>query len=227
MIEQKTIDERLTQSVILLDRQYCLIEHLINAQHHVLQDFEHAIAKKEEALNHVLDVYNYAFGLIDHIERYRKIALSIPRLNQKELECRSFIESMGAIRDVRDQLQHINNDIENNYSGPLLGSVCWISEQKQFIAAFHDIGRQRSFPGLILDTNTGQYIHEFCFVYNEKYHDLQKAIEGVRAFNKYIKSKIQVQIDGKNYETKDHFAAICSEFKLTPVMSDDNQTEKV
>lgn len=225
MIDQKAIDDRLIQSVILLDRQYCLIEHLINTQHHVLQDFEHAIAKKEQALHHVLDVYNYAFGLIDHLERYRKIALSIPRLNHKEPECRSFIESMGAIRDVRDQLQHINNDIENDYTGPLLGSVCWTSEQKQFIAAFHDIGRQRSSPGLILDTRTGKYVHEFCFVYNEKYHDLQKAIEGVRAFNKYIKSKIQVQIDGKDYETKDHFSAICAEFKLTPVMNNGDQSE--
>jgi hypothetical protein len=208
------IDERLIQSVILLDRQFCLIERLIETHHLTLANFEEAIEKKEQNLNCVLDVYNYAFSLIDHLDRFRKIALIIPKLNQKTPEYRAFISSMGKIKDLRDQIQHINNDVENNNIGPLLGSVCWISEKRQFIASFNDIGRERTLFGPIYDTITGQYIHEFCFVYNEEYHDLQKAIKGVKLFIKYIKSIINVQVNSRDYETKDHFSALCTEFQF-------------
>lgn len=67
------IDSRLIQTVILLDRQYALLEHLIGTKNHVLKDFELAVEKGEQTLEHVLDVYNYVFALIDHLERYRKL----------------------------------------------------------------------------------------------------------------------------------------------------------
>jgi hypothetical protein len=208
------IDSRLIQSVILLDRQYALIEHLINAQGHVLKDFEYVVEKNEQALSHVLDVYNYVFALIDHLDRYRKIALSIPKLNQKSVEYRALINSMGELKDVRDQIQHINNDIENEYTGPLLGSIFWISGTKQFIAMFHDVGRKRSAPGAIFDTRTGKYVHNFCYVYNDKYHDLEKAIDGVKSFNIYLNSIIKIQIADKDYNIKDHFSAMWMEFRF-------------
>src|SRR5579884_1538626 len=124
--------QKFIQSVILLDRQYALTEHLIATQSQVLKNFERAAEKNEQALNHVLDVYNYVFALIDHLERYRKIALSIPILNQKCAECRALINSLGGLKDVRDQIQHINNEIENEYTGPLLGSIFWVSGIKFF-----------------------------------------------------------------------------------------------
>jgi hypothetical protein len=211
------IDSRLIQTVILLDRQYALLEHLIKTQSYVLKKFEQALEKNEQSLEHVLDVYNYVFSLIDHLERYRKIALSIPKLNQKDPEYRDLISSMGDLKDVRNQIQHINNDIENDYTGPLLGSIFWVNELKQFNAVFHDIGRQRTAPSAILDTATGKYIHDFCYVYNDKYYDLQKATDGARTFNLWINSKIKIQIDGKDYNIRKHFAAFAAEFKLSSI----------
>lgn len=126
---------------------------------------------------------------------------------------------MGELKDIRDQIQHINNDIENDYTGPLLGNIFWVVGTKQFNAVFHDIGRERSAPGAILDTATGKYLHEFCYVYNEKYYDLQKAIDGVKVFNLWINSKIKIQIDGKDYNIRNHFAAFGAEFKFTPIPS--------
>ncbi|MDD5586831.1 MAG: hypothetical protein PHY92_07755 [Alphaproteobacteria bacterium] len=207
-------DLQLAQSAVLLDRQYLLIERIVATQNHVLKNFELAIENKEQNLIHVLDVYNYVFALIDHLERYRKIALSFPKFNKRSLEYKSLMSSTGELRGVRNQLQHINNDIVNDYTGPLLGIVCWASDLKQFIAAFHDIGRQRSSPGLIFDTATGKYTQEFCYIYNEKYYDLKKAIMGVEVFNRYIKTKIKIQIGGKDYNASEHFAALCVGFKL-------------
>ncbi len=89
------IDKRLVQAVVLLNRQYLLTDHLIDTQRPLLQGFEHAIDEGQQTLNHVLDVYNYVFGLIDHLVRYQKIAMSLPRLNQTSAEHRALNLAMG------------------------------------------------------------------------------------------------------------------------------------
>ena len=210
------IDKRLAQAVVLLDRQYLLTDHLIKNRRCVLQDFENAVTEKRESLTHVLDVYNYVFGLIDHLVRYQKIAMVLPRLNQNDPEYRALNFAMGELKDVRNQLQHINNDIENENSGPLLGSICWASGQRQYMASFHDIGRKRSSPGLIFDRDKGIHIEGFSYVYNEKRHDLDKAIEGLHTFNTFINGIVHLEIDGKVYDPKDHFMAVCIGFQITP-----------
>lgn len=209
------IDKKLAQAVVLLDRQYLLTDHLIKNRHDVLHDFENAVNEGKEALSHVLDVYNYVFGLIDHLVRYQKIAMVLPRLNQRDPEYRAFNHAMGDLRDIRDQFQHINNDIENENSGPLLGAVCWASGQRQYMASFHDIGRNRSSPGLFFDRERGVHIGGFSYVYNEKRHDLDKAMEGLHTFNKFINATVHLEIDGKVYDTKDHFMAVCIGFQRT------------
>jgi len=122
---------------------------------------------------------------------------------------------MGTLKQIRNQLQHINNDIENDYTGPLLGAICWVSGLRQFIVSFHDIGRSRTSPGLVLDTRTGRYLHEFCYVYNDAYHDLGRAIEGMRTFNNFISSQVRIELNGKPYEPNEHFAALCIEFRTS------------
>ena len=162
----------------------------------------------------MLDVYHYIFALIDHLVRYQKIAFMLPRLNKKDPEYRALDDAMGHIKDIRNQLQHINNDIENDYTGPLLGAVWWVSGQRQFVAVFPDIGRPRSSPGIILDTCTGKYGQEFCYVYNGEYHDLSRAIAGVREFNEFMNARVRVKVDGRPYDPKEHFVALCIELRI-------------
>jgi len=211
------IDSFLIEAAVLLERQYLLTKHLIDSRGEALKEFEQAIAQQQQTINNVLDVYNYVFALIDHLIRYQKIAFSIPRLNKKIVEYRALDEAMGELKKIRNQFQHINNDIENKYIGPLLGSICWISNQKQFMALFHDLSRQRSAPGIILNTRTDQYSHNFCYVYNEKYYDIEKAILGMHTFNEYIRSLVEIKVDGKNYNAKEHFTALCIDLKSKKV----------
>ena len=79
---------------------------------------------------------------------------------------------------------------------------------------FRDLSRQRSAPGIILNTSTGQYSHNFCYVYNERYYDLEKAILGMHTFNEYIRSLVEIKVDGKNYNAKEHFTALCIDFQM-------------
>lgn len=208
------IDKTLFQAAVLLNRQYLLTARLIKTRSSVLQEFEHALTQKQENLNHVLDVYNYVLGLIDYIVRYQKIAMVLPRLSQTTPDYRALNNAMGDLKEIRNQIQHINNDIDNDNAGPLLGAVCWASGQRQYMASFHDIGRKRSSPGLTFDSQTGMHIQEFTYVYNEVHHDLGKAIEGMGTFDKFLNSVVPMEVDGKPYNPNDHFAALAFDFQV-------------
>jgi len=214
MAMKPDIDKKAAQAVVLLDRQYLITERLVKTRTRVLKKFEKDVKAGKQSITNVLDVYNYVFALIDNLVRYQKIAAAIPLLNKKEKESRAFETALGDLKDARDQLQHINNDIENDYTGPLLGAIYWASGFTQYAISFNDIGRKRSSSGLVFDTHELKYVHEFCYVYNEKYYDLGKAIKGMRTFNKYIDSWCRVEIDGKPYDPKEHFVAGAMEFKI-------------
>lgn len=206
------IDARLVQAVVLLDRQYRMLERVYEAGGQALASLEAAIDGKSTTINHVLDVYNYVLSLIDSLARYQKTAFSIPRLNQKDAEYRAFAAAMGDIKDARDQLQHLNNDIENDNSGPLLGGIAWTKGTRNYLVGLNDIGRSRSSPGIPFDAQERKYVSELCFTYGNVLYDLAKAMDGVRAFNAYIARKVRVEIDGKPYVADHHFVAICAAF---------------
>ena len=210
----KNTDPLLLQTTVLLNRQYLLADHLIAVQGTALKELENAIAQKRQTISHVLNVYNYVIALIDHLVRYHKIAVILPRLSRKNPEYRALNEAMGELKKIRNQLQHVNNDILNDFKGPLLGGICWVSNKKQFVVTFNDIGRQRFLPCLVFDSRKKEYVHEFCYVYNEKYYDLNKAINGMRKFNEYIESLVKIKINGKVYDEKEHFMALCIEVQI-------------
>ncbi len=84
------------------------------------------------------------------------------------------------------------------------------------MASFQDIGRERTSPGLAFNPYTGTHAQGFCYVYNEIYHDLGKAIEGMRAFDEYVNATVHVQIDGKPYDANKHFIAACFVIEISP-----------
>jgi hypothetical protein len=202
------IQQKLAQAVVVLDRQAGLIDRLVERQRTVLADVEKAIASKSTTIEHVLDVYNYAFALLDHITRYLKIARSVPCLNQSKPEFRALTSGVGKITEARDQIQHVNNDIENNNLGPLLGGVCWVTDKRQYLVNLHDIGRKRSSPGIVYDTQEDRYLTDLCYTYGNTYYDLSKAIAAIRAFNDYVHGTVQIELNGKPFDRRAHFGAI-------------------
>ena len=202
------IDARLAQAAVLLDRQFLLTQHLIKTSGRSLGNLKRALDEERQNIRHVLSVYNYVFSLIDHLVRYQKIAHSMPRLSQKSAEFRALNDSLKGLKEVRNQIQHINNDIENQFSGPLLGAIVWASGSQQCVVTFHDLGRKRSSPSIPFDSSKRSFTKEFCYVYDGDLYDLDKAIGGFREFNKYVQRTVKVQVDGKPYLAKDHFMAI-------------------
>ena len=209
------IDELLLQSTILLHRQALLTENLIKSGGQICIEFQHAVAENRQSVENVLNVLNYAFGLIDNLVRFQKIAGSIPRLNQKSPEYRLFSNGMGKLKDARNNHQHINNELINSFSGPLLGSVSWTDGSKCYTACLHDIGRERSMPGLIYDTIERKFTSEFCYIFGEKYHDLQKAIVSMRDYINYIERIVQIRLNKSPIIISDHYLVISVEFDLS------------
>lgn len=204
----------LAQAFVLVDRQYLLMERLVQTQGHVLADAEKVVSKKPPPLDEVLDVYNYALALIEHLVRYQKSARSLPQLNQKEKEFRAFLDAVGGLKDPRNQVQHLNRVIENEGSGPLLGAVCWASGDTQYLVCFNDLGRDRSVPGIVFDTHTGRYLNEFSYVCDGTHYDLRRAFEAVATFHAWLRARVRVEVGGKPYNPAEHFSAIAAVFKM-------------
>ena len=210
----KNIDELLVQTIVLLQRQQMLIDRHVTTQSVALGNFEKSISGTTQSVVEVLDVYNYVFGLIDHLVRYQKIASYIPKFNQKKEEYKAFEVALKGLKDIRNQFQHINNHIDNKFSGPLLGSISWFNCNASFTAALPDINRVKTMPGLIFDIQENKFIHDFCYIYNESYYDLGKAICGVRSFSKFIETWVSIEIDGKPYAAESNFMAYSVAIKL-------------
>jgi hypothetical protein len=204
------ISARLAQATVLLDRQYRLLERIYADAQETLERLRAAMDSASPGFDAVLDVYAQVLSLIDNFARYQKTALSIPGLSQKSPEHRAFAAAMGNIVDARNQLQHLNNDIENENTGPLLGGVAWVKDKRNYVVALNDIGRKRSVPGIPFDTKNLRYVSDFCFAYGNSLFDLAKAMNGVREFNRYIYGIVRIEIDGIPYVADQHFMAVSS-----------------
>ena len=145
----KAIDELLIQTIVLLQRQKMLIDRHVATQSLILGDFEKSVSGATQSVAEVLDVYNNVFGLIDHLVRYQKIASNIPKFNQKTAEYNTLEMALSGLKDIRNQFQHINNHIENKFSGSLLGSISWINGIASFTAALPDFNRTETMPSLV------------------------------------------------------------------------------
>ena len=69
-------------------------------------------------------------------------------------------------------------------------------------------------PGLIFDTQANKFIHDFCYVYNETYYDLGKAIAGVSNFSKFIEKSVSIKVDEKLYSAETNFIALSVAIKI-------------
>jgi hypothetical protein len=206
------INARLAQAVVLLDRQYRILERIYETATITLERLQAAMNSGSTTLELVLDVYAQVLSLIDNFARYQKTATSLPRFNQRSAEHRALAAAMGSIVDARNQLQHLNNDIENDNQGPLLGGIAWVSTNRNYVISLNDVGRKRSVPGIAYDTRERRFVSDFCFTYGNTLFDLAKAMSGIRDFNKYVTGIVRIEIDGKPYIAEQHFMAVTAAF---------------
>jgi hypothetical protein len=211
----KDTSEHLLQTVTLLQRQRKLAEQVVRSGTLSLQNFEIAVDKGEKAIENTLEVMNYAFSLIDSLVRFQKIAGYIPQINhRKSKECIALRAGMANLKDVRNQHQHLQNHILNNMPGPILGTVSWISQGGNYTATYQDIGRTRSFPTIVYDLKERKYIHDFCYIYGDVYHDLKKGISAMRDFSDYIRSIVKIELNGIQMETDDLVIAMRTQMAI-------------
>jgi hypothetical protein len=205
---QESVNTTLLQALILLNRQYELIAYLHEEREvAVLSQFEYAISKGVQTVSCVYPVYEYVFSLIDNLVRYHKILNSVPRVSQKDAIISSYNRLLKPLKDARNKLQHINNHLDNAFSGPLMGSICWSRESHQFIASLFDIQKTNSVCGIALDTYTGRFVTQFVYIENDIHYDLCQILEATQKVHEVVASQFDIQIDGQIYNPKMFFLA--------------------
>jgi hypothetical protein len=208
-------NERLTQTVVLLNRQYEIIQYLFSKREpKIFGDIENEINSGSQTAQSLYPVYEYIFSLIDNLVRYQKVLNVMPTVNQRKDTVAKYNKILNPLKEARNQIQHINNDIDNSFSGPLLGSVCWNKGPTQYIVSLGDIGRARSTPGVWFDTQSRSFVSELCYIYNETYHDLRKATSETTAIHKWLSSSTTITIDNAPYNPNLHFQALKLEVSL-------------
>lgn len=209
------IDSRLAHAFVLLGRQFHVTEYVVRRRKpRVLSAFERAVSRSAQDLQDVLRVYELTFALVDNLVRYEKIASMLPRFNQKSEEYRLFSSRLAGMKELRNLLQHIQGDLDTEFESPILGGVTWAKGNVNYLAAFNDVGAQRSLPGLVYDTHKRRFAKDFCYVHNGTYYDFSSAINGYREYQRFVEQKCKVEIDGKRYNIKEHVIALRMAFSF-------------
>ena len=210
------VDKRLIHAYVLLGRQFLITEYIVRKRKpRVLASFEKAIKLNKCSLQDVLRVYELVFSIVDNIVRYEKIASILPRFSQKSDKFRLFASRLKGMKELRNLLQHINEDIDTEFESPILGGITWVKNDVNYIAAFHDLGERekRSIPGLVYDNQERKFTKEFCYIHNGKYYDLLMAINGYRDYQKYVEDICHVNVNGEEYRVNKHFVALAVEIR--------------
>jgi hypothetical protein len=214
---QKSINDRLLQALILLNRQHEIISYLREKREvSVLKEFEDAISTGSQTVSCVYPVYEYVFSLIDNLVRYHKILNSVPRVNQKEVIISSYNQLLKPLKDARNKLQHINAHLDNTFSGPLMGSICWNRESHQFIASLTDAAKTNSVAGVSIDRHTGKFVAQLVYIENEIHYDLHEITAATREVHGFVVNQFDIQIDGKPYDASMNFLALRIDVAFLP-----------
>lgn len=199
--------EHIAQVAIALIRQHQLLSNIAEKRDSVLGRFESSIPKRDDGFQAVFDVYNYVFALLDSVVRYHKMAHTLPGISKKNLPYRRLDDAVDHFKDARNQIQHLNNDVINDFSGPLMGAITWPNGVKNYNALLNDVGRVRSTRTLTFDTKTASFAHGLCYVYNEKHYDLDAAVSVIHEFHSNLISKMVIRAGEADFDPLSNIAA--------------------
>lgn len=183
-----------------------------------LQGAENANLHDKSSCHYSVNSVMLASSLvIDHLARTLKIGRKLSFLNQKKEPFVSYIKSQADIIDARNKIQHINDEIRTNGSGPMLGSVLWVaSNGDHLMMSLRSPAMSETIPGLIIDTRTGKTTMEIAYVFNEKYLDLKSAYNSAISFSEFVKGSIKIE-NGDPVDIFSDIIAMRMNFTLTPI----------
>ena len=139
-------------------------------------------------------------GVIDALARTLKVSRKLSSLNQKGVEFKFYISSQDWVIDARNKVQHINDEIKNNNTGLILGSLIWANGTSHYLLSLNSPFPGEQIPGLVIDTHTGKTLMELAYVYNERYLDIPRAFDGAMEFSKYVKSGFVAKDENGNIQ---------------------------
>lgn len=137
-------------------------------------------------------------AVIDALARTLKVSRKLSALNQKGTEFKSYIASQDWVIDARNMVQHINEEVKNSNTGPILGSLIWANGSSHYLLSLSSSFPGEEVPGLVIDTHTGKTLMDLAYVYNDRYLDIPRAFSGAMEFSKYVKSGFVLKDENGN-----------------------------
>lgn len=205
----------LINRLVLIERIYLFIANANRDGIVRLRALESAMLSGTQDVQQIADLYNYIFLIIDHICRFQKVALRLPKEVSKSKEYKECMRALSVFYSTRNNFQHIDEKIDNEWSGPLLGAICWVSDGRHFLISFNDVNRVRSSPTLILDAREGIFTRTFAYVCNDTYYDIGDAIERIETFMNFFQKTIHFSRDEREINIRDDYLAVTLDFKIT------------
>lgn len=142
----------------------------------------------------VVSVMTGASLVIDHLARSLKISRKLACLNQKKPPFSDYIENQSWVIVARNKIQHINDEIKTDGSGPILGSVLWINtDGDHYIVSMKSRIKNETIPGLIIETRTGKTTMNVAYVHNDKYLDLETAYKSAINLSEHVRTSLVIK----------------------------------
>jgi hypothetical protein len=190
------IDKKLIETYALFKRHVLLLENHHENQDSTISAIEQAIEDgKEDKLKEILSLFNYVLLFVDLAVKIQKIALKIPKINQKGPEYRSFTRSLGELKELRNKFQHINDNVASTSSSHMLGTISWYSGSKIYSASLQDLSRTRngySMPIEVTEDKKLKVHHDFCYMLENDTFDLNAIYESCLKLCEYLDGKISL-----------------------------------
>lgn len=132
----------------------------------------------------IMEIYISALGLIDYFHRFHEVISAIPLIRKDHPRIKKLNSTLKQITDCRNYLQHIRNDLMNNnpIDFPILGTIMWINENRNYALFSNQHINDYSFTGIAYDTISDRFVCQYQLVVGKYIIMIDQVYSDIKTF---------------------------------------------
>lgn len=157
-----------------------------------------AIHRDSEA---AADALSMAWSFVDAVHRLREIARSVPGLNAKHLEVRVLLDATLMIKDFRNYVQHMRNDLLDRalLAEPVWGVLSWLDHTEPhtyYTLMTGAILDGMSYPGPVFDRVKGKFLSRVTLTVKGLPLSMDPVFVACERFVEFLRSWMASEFEG-------------------------------
>jgi hypothetical protein len=174
-----------------------LIDHVyekINKTTELLENSNGSMTDEYQTCELYLDIFSF----IDFSHRFLQIIDSMPLLSKKRKEVRKLNSTTSSIKDCRNYLQHLRGELNNEeiIEYPILGSISWIRNKRNYILLPTQATEKHSSAGITYDTHNHIYVCNYQFTVGNHELKIDKIYEELKEFWNWFETVTHIEPKG-------------------------------